>query len=494
MKQLAEHDLRWTRIAWWAIWGVSLYRLGVLLWGDIPLDVEEAYYLSWARHLEAGYFSKPPLLTWTLAGATALFGDSLPVIKSVAVLFHAAAALFVFGIGRRLFDARTGAWAAIAFQSLPIVGVLSVFASTDAPLMCFWAASLYGVVRALERDALRWWLFTGLMAGLGLLSKYTIGALAVGLALALFADPRGRACLRSPRLWAGLGLAVLVWSPNLWWLATHGFVTLDHTRHITLEIPRAGGWGNLGEFLLGQAGAFGPLFALSLPLWIGRRALWRDPRTRLLLLASLPLLLLVSHQAWRHEANLNWAAPAWIGLTLVAVHWLLIHARRWLTAAVALNLLLVAGLYHYHALADVFDVQLTRKTDPYFKRLGWRELGQQLVAIRRRHPQAPLLSDSRKLLALLGYHARLDGQPPVLRSWNPHRRWRHQYDLYDDLADHPGDAGEYLFVSRTALDPSVLARFDESALLAILRVGVYPDLVRRLYVYRVSGFRGYASP
>ena len=482
----------WLRLAWWGVSGLALYRLAVLLWGDIPLDVEEAYYLDWARHLEAGYFSKPPLLTWVLAGATALLGDGLVVIKSVAVFFYAVAALFVYGIGARLFDARTGAWAAIAFQSLPLVGVLSVFASTDAPLMCFWAATLYGFMRAVERDVLRWWLFTGAMAGLGLLSKYTTGALAVGLVLALLADVRWRSRMASPRLWVGLGVAVLAWLPNLWWLATHDWVTVDHTRHITVAIPRAGDWGILGEYLLGQVGAFGPLLALSLPLWIGRPALWRDRAARLLLLASLPLFDLVICQAWWHEANLNWAAPAYIGLTLVAVHWLLTHARRWLFAAIGLNLLLVSGLYHYHAVAGALGVPLTRSTDPYFKRLGWRELGTQLGDVRRRYPRAALLSDSRKLLALLGYHARLDGRPPVLRSWNPSHRWRHQYDLHDDIADHAD--GEFLFVSRRALDDSVLTRFAQRELVAILRVGVYPDLIRRLYVYRLTGFRGYASP
>ena len=487
--QLSERN--WARIAWWGVWLLALYRLAVIAFGDIPLDVEEAYYYSWSHHLEAGYFSKPPLLAWVLAGITQLLGDSPAVIKSISVVFYSATALVIYALGTRLYVPRTGAWAALVFQSLPIVGVLSLFTSTDAPLMLFWALTLYGFVRALEHNHPGWWAFTGLAAGLGLLSKYTIGALAVGLLLAILSEPRWRRMLVSSPLWLGLGMAAVVWSPNLMWLASHDFVTLGHTRHITVDIPRAGAWGNLGEFLLGQMGAFGPLMALALLWSIGRRGLWGDSASRLLLLSSLPLLLLVSVQAWHNEANLNWASPAYIGLGMVVTHWLLQRMKGVLVASIGLNLLLLSGLYHYHALADALDVQLTRKTDPYFKRLGWAELGEQLVPIRRQYPHAPLLSESRKLLALLGYHARVDGKMPVLRSWNPGGHWRNQYDLYDDITQHPG--GDFLFVSRHPLASEVLARFRHTELLAVIKARVYVDLSHQVYVYHVSGFEGYAK-
>ena len=482
-------DRSWLRIAWWGVWLLALYRLAVILFGDIPLDVEEAYYFSWTRHLEAGYFSKPPLLTWVLAAVTSLLGDSPAAIKSVAVIFYSATALVVYALGARLYDARTGAWAALVFQSLPIVGVLSLFTSTDAPLMLFWALTLYGFIRAAEEDSLSWWLFTGVAAGLGLLSKYTIGALAAGLLLGVLAEPGWRRLLGSPRLWLGLAVAGVLWAPNLLWLAQHDFVTLGHTRHITVGTPPAGEWGNLGEFLLGQVGAFGPLMALGLLACVFRPSLWRERPDRLLLLASLPLLLLVTVQAWRNEANLNWASPSYIGLGLLVTHWLLRHARRLLIASILLNLLLLSGMYHYHAIADWMDIQLTRKTDPWFKRLGWEEIGRQLIPLRARYPQAALLSDSRKLLALLGYYARLDGRRAPLRSWNPEGGWHHQYDLYDDIARHP--QGDFLFISRQPLPPGVLSRFDRSELVAVIRARVYVDLAHEVYVYHVSGFRGY---
>jgi len=482
-------DGSWARIAWWGVWLLALYRFAVVAYGDIPIDVEEAYYLSWTKHLEAGYFSKPPFLTWLLAGIAQTIGDSPLAIKSLAVVLYSLTALVVYALGARLYSPRTGAWAALAFQSLPIVGILSLFTSTDAPLMLFWALSIYGFVRALERDDIRWWIFTGLVAGLGLLSKYTIGALAVGLLLAVLAEPRWYRLWRSPGVWLGMGVALLLWSPNLVWLSEHDFVTLGHTQHITVGIARAGEWGNLGEFLLGQVGAFGPLMALGLLAIIARTSVWNDGANRLLLLSSLPLFLLVCVQAWRNEANLNWASPAYIGLVLVATHWLLQRARTWLIVAMGLNLALLSGMYHYHALADALDIELTRKTDPYFKRLGWAELGKQLVPIRENFPQAPLVSDSRKLLALFGYHSRLQGEKPELRSWNPNGGWRHQYDLYDDIRHYP--KGDFLFLSRQPVTGDVLDRFERAQLVSVIKARIYVDLAHQVYVYHLKDFKGY---
>jgi len=482
-------DHSWTRIAWWGVLLLAIYRLAVLAYGDIPIDVEEAYYLSWSQQLAAGYFSKPPLLAWMLAGVSHTLGESPLAIKSLAVLLYTATALVVYALGARLYCARTGAWAALAFQSLPIVGVLSLFISTDAPLMLFWALTLYGFVRAVEHDDPRWWIFVGVVAGLGLLSKYTIGALALGLLLAVLVEPRWRQLLSSRGLWLGVAVALLVWSPNLAWLAAHDFVTLRHTEQITVGIARAGEWGNLFEFLLGQVGVFGPIMTLAMLFLIARRPVWSDSANRLLLLSSLPLLLLVCVQAWRTEANLNWASPAYIGLTLLVTHLLLQRWRAWLIGAIAFNLVLLSGMYHYHALAERFDIQLTRKTDPYFKRLGWAELGQQLVALRRLYPDAPLLSDSRKLLALFGYHARLDGRMAVLRAWNPGASWRHQYDLYGDIQQDP--TGDFLLLSREPVSQEVLASFAAAELMAVLKVRIYVDLSHQVYVYHVRDFRGY---
>lgn len=480
---------RWTTYTFSVVLLLAIYRLLVVQWSGIPLDLEEVYYLSWSDRLEFGYFSKPPMIAALLGLVTAWFGESALAIKSVSIILHSAAALVVFALARELYDLKTAVISALAFQLMPIVGVISLFSSTDAPLIFFWALTLYAFVRAVKSPAqLRWWLLTGLFAGLGLLSKYTIGVLAIGLLFYLLSGPQ-RQLLRSKGLWLGLLVAALVWLPNILWLIEHDFITLNHTKNISGIEGEVGGWSTFGEFFSSQIIVFGPIFFIGMLFWLWRPSVWSDKSSRLLLSASLPLLLLIFMQSYSSEANINWASPAYIGLMIVAVHWMLLHARKWLVVGISLNFLLLSGVYHYHALADLMDIQLTRKTDPYFKRLGWEELGMALRPMLKQHQGVSLISDNRKVLGLMAYHVANGGERPLVRSWNPSGAWRHQYDLYNNVENYP--QGEFFFLSYEPVNDAVLERFAEHESKGILRVRIYEDLQLHLYVYWVKDFQGY---
>src|SRR5262249_57329552 len=132
-----------------------------------------AQYWVWSQHLALGYYSKPPLVPWLIAATTGLFGDSEFAVRLGAPLLHAGAALFLYGIGSQLYDSRTGFWSALAYASLPGVSVSAFIISTDAALLLFWSAALYAFIRARESGG-GWWLAVGLVAGLGLLSEYSM--------------------------------------------------------------------------------------------------------------------------------------------------------------------------------------------------------------------------------------------------------------------------------------------------------------------------------
>ena len=49
---------------------VVVYRVVMLLALDVPLFYDEAYYFGWAQELAFGYFSKPPMVAWSIALTT----------------------------------------------------------------------------------------------------------------------------------------------------------------------------------------------------------------------------------------------------------------------------------------------------------------------------------------------------------------------------------------------------------------------------------------
>ena len=63
---------------------IFLYRLCVLYALKLDLYVDEAYYFNWAKHLDWGYYSKPPMLSFLIALTTKLFGNGVLAIKAGA--------------------------------------------------------------------------------------------------------------------------------------------------------------------------------------------------------------------------------------------------------------------------------------------------------------------------------------------------------------------------------------------------------------------------
>jgi hypothetical protein len=88
-----------------------------------------------------------------------------------------------------------------------------------------WPAVILGVMRALLRDEPRWWLVVGGIVGLALYNKHLIVLLLLALGLGLLlVGPRH--VLRSPWLWGGVAIALVVGAPNLIYQVTHDWPQL----------------------------------------------------------------------------------------------------------------------------------------------------------------------------------------------------------------------------------------------------------------------------
>jgi 4-amino-4-deoxy-L-arabinose transferase-like glycosyltransferase len=429
--------------------GLLAIRLVALALNQTDLFFDEAQYWTWSREPAFGYYSKPPLIAALIGAAGAVCGDGTFCVRVSAPILHTVTALLIFLIGRRLYDDRVGLWSALSFATLPGVALSSGIISTDVPLLTAWALALLGLVGLVQQR--RSWapaVALALGLGLGLNAKYAMVFFPACLAVWLIATPSARGLLRDPRLWVGLAVGALFIVPNLAWNAAHKFATFAHTA----DNAKWGGEllkiGKGLEFMAAQAAVFGPILLGGLVLALRRG--WRDglsPADRLLVCFVVPVLTVITAQAFVSRAHANWAATAYVaGSILVPATFLRLGLERWLKASLGLHLVVMALLIVGTSLAGQF--RLPFGSDPFQRTLGWSNLGErtQAVLAEARAAGAPydtVIADERAVTAELLYYLRHDATP--IKAWLSGPR---PLDHYEMTRPFRGDSkGPVLLVS-----------------------------------------------
>jgi 4-amino-4-deoxy-L-arabinose transferase-like glycosyltransferase len=398
----------------------------------------------------------------------------------------AGAAVVVYAIGARLYDRRIGAWAAIAYASLPGASVAAWVISTDAPLLLFWAAALYAFIRAREAGGWRWWLAAGVAAGLGLLSKYAMAYWLVSALGFVLLVPSERTHLRP--LLAAIGVALLVYSPNLWWNWENGFVSYRHTAANAELCGKLFHPSQFFDFFGAQFAVFGPVFFAGLLLLAGRPRTFFEPRARLLAVFAMPSLLMMLCVSFLSRAHANWAAPAYVSATVLVVARLLeSNRRRLVTSSIAVHLaaavLLFAGLPGLAAAG----IGLPAEYDPLNRLRGWRELGAQVGAALAAHPGYRLFADDRETLAALIYYVR--PHPFDAVKWDLFDRIRDEWDLTNNMKNYPG--GNFLLVAKHDLAAEMQPSFAALDPIGSIAVPFGPRAERRYALFLAHDFKGY---
>ncbi|RUT28214.1 glycosyltransferase family 39 protein [Arsenicitalea aurantiaca] len=321
----------WSDPRFVALFVLVLTAIRLVVAGTTGLVHDENYYALWSTALSPGYLDHAPGVAWFVAAGTATAGESALGVRLFAVLSMLGVSAALWRIGMLLFDRRVAALGVI-WYNLTLAGTLGFLITPDTPSLLFWVLAVWALAEFMAGRNANWWLAVGLFAGLGLLGKYTNAFLGLGILL-LIASGRTRwAWLRLWQVWAGGAIAILVFSPVLFWNAANGWASFVFQGRRT--VGGDGSSGNLGEMLLGQALFNGPtLFILAIlaGVWFARR---RADEAReglaLVLLTALPMLAYFLWHALHGRVEANWLVPAWPGLSLAAA-WaaLALRPRGW---------------------------------------------------------------------------------------------------------------------------------------------------------------------
>jgi 4-amino-4-deoxy-L-arabinose transferase-like glycosyltransferase len=197
---------------------------------------DELYFLVAGDHLAWAYPDQGPVTPFLARVMSAFAPGSLTMLRLPSALMTAGTVLLTGIIAWELGAAKRAQLIAASCAAVASVFLVTGhLLSTTTFDVLSWTLVSWLVIRAIRVGDRRLWLVAGLVVGVGLLNKPLIAFLLVGLAVGLLAVGPRRV-LRGGWLWAGLAIALVVWSPWVFWQARHGWPQL----HVSSSIASGG--------------------------------------------------------------------------------------------------------------------------------------------------------------------------------------------------------------------------------------------------------------
>ncbi len=377
------------RAVWLFVVVLTLIRMSILATSDLEFD--EAHYWMWSERLAPAYFSKGPGIAFAIRAGTAIFGATEFGVRFFSPILAAGTSLLFFYFARRLFSDTAALWTLIGLNCTPIFNLGAFLMTIDPLSIFFWTAGMLTFWLACERSPqFSWyWPATGLLIGLGFLSKYTNGLEIISVVLVLALAPRLRHEFNRPGFYSLLGVFAVCTIPPIIWNAQHAWITLVHLRSRG-TLDRAFGLhpSELLKFLGEHFLAYSPFLCLAVVLGVLGTARRINQQFKVLYLFwfGAPVFVLYLLLSVNKAAAPNWDALAMIGFGLLAISFWRERLERQIITQRAALVAVVIGLIMS---AVVLDTDLLRtfgfhpsRRDPADRMRGWKPATAEVEKIR----------------------------------------------------------------------------------------------------------------
>ena len=289
---------------------------------DLHFDIGEMF--AWSHQIGLSAPTHPPLGAWLTRAWFAVMPRQDWAFYLFGILLATAALWIAWRLAGRYLTPEKRVLGLALLSLLPFYNFHALKYNASSVLTPFWAATTWWFLLSFETRRAGFAALAGLAAGAAMLGKYWSIFLLAGLGLAALSDPRRAAYFRSPAPWLTIAAGAALLAPHVFWIATHGFTTVDFafTSHATTLAHAA--IGSL-YFLLSVLGY------IAVPIVLGALAslpsvaaikdtLWpAAPERRTILIAFAAPLLLAALVAVAARADLDplWSMSAMTLLPLV---------------------------------------------------------------------------------------------------------------------------------------------------------------------------------
>ena len=218
---------------WYLIIGLAIIKflLPFILQSPVyELQRDEFLYYQQGQHFDLGYMENPPLLSY-LGMVSSWFGDKEWLVRFWPALIGALTVVVTCLITARLggkafaqffagFGIITGAFLRIHILFQP--NILDIF---------FWTCSLYFLVKFIQSNNSKDFLWLAIFLALGWWSKYSIVFLAASIFIGLLLS-KHRNILLQRNTFKAVAIALVIILPNVWWQYAHKWPLLHHIQEL----------------------------------------------------------------------------------------------------------------------------------------------------------------------------------------------------------------------------------------------------------------------
>jgi hypothetical protein len=187
----------------------------VLLVSPYELHRDELLYAAMGTHLRLWAMDFPPFIALVANAQRELFGDVVWGLRVAPAIAGATLVWLACDTARRMGGTPAAQWLAglCVLANALFLRSSSLFQPVVFDQL-WWSLGLWALLRRALDDEPRWWLLVGAAFGLGLLTKFSVAFIGVGVLVGtVVAANRGD--LRTAWPWMAGGLALTIGSPSI---------------------------------------------------------------------------------------------------------------------------------------------------------------------------------------------------------------------------------------------------------------------------------------
>ena len=486
---------------------ISIIRIIYVLSGHIDLSPEEAQYWLWSKYLDLSYYSKPPLIAYMNALSTTILGDTELGVRINAIILGGLIGIITYLLAKEIFknhfnDNKTVEY--IAFFSFLILygtvgyNLASILFLTDTPLLFFFSLTVLFFWKSVKEDKPYLWVLTGIFAGLGFLSKYSM--VLILPPIIIYGILFNRKLFKNKWFYISIFIASIFTLPVLIWNYIHDWVSFKHVsslegsniKKITIEKSIK----NIGDYIAGQILIIS-LFMFPFVVFTIFKAFKNRKKEEIFYLFIIPFFVffLFLYIAIKKRVEANWPAFAYISFFILMGYFIYISKKikKFFYLSYILSLVLIIFLFYTPILDKIgLGKILPPDRDPTKRLVGWKNLGNEVSKVVKsiNTDRYFLFSETYQVASEMAFYVK-----PFSKVFciNIGRR-KNQFDLWEDINNYSNKGYYGIFITQfSSLPPQVKTAFKKLVLKKEFKVIYRGKVVRTYYIYLLEGFKHFKN-